>query len=219
MHETTTSMQPSPSFRPHPLTSVRTLKGFEKEKLMNEFKISEFKPKKTAARMKIINRIVSSLSNEKVFKGVLVENWNEKELSIQLNNFLREGMKKIFKDLYPHQTVGKIEKRVDKAILWERASDKTIRANPIFGTRHRPDFAVHIRDLKIAVEIKKGGGGDSLRGGIGQCLIYSMDYDFVIYLYIDVSDGRTVKTNSAGERESYLIRSLWERYNIWLVIV
>lgn len=132
---------------------------------MKDYKISEFKPKKTAARMKIIKGIVSCLNSDDVFKGVTVENWSEKELSIQLHNFLRGGMKIIFQKLHPGQSDKKITQRVDKAVLWEGASDKTIRAIPIFGTRHRPDFAIHVKGIKIAVEIKKGEGGSSLRGG------------------------------------------------------
>lgn len=186
---------------------------------MNEYKIAEFKPKKTAARMKIIDEIVESLNNEMVFKGVTVQNWKEKELSIQVNNFLREGIKIIFKELYPDRSEKKIAQKVDKAILWEIASDKTISTIPMFGSRHRPDFVVHIKGIKIAIELKRGMGGESLRSGIGQCLVYSMDYDFVIYLLIDVSQERKIKNNSAGERERYLIKSLWDKYNIKLVIV
>ena len=186
---------------------------------MNGFKISEFKPKKTAARMKIIEGIVSSLSSSEVFNTVDKEGWKENKIATHLHNFLRKGMENIFQELHPGQSEKGIAKRVEKAVLWEGAHNKTISANKIFGSRHYPDFAVHIKDLKIAVELKSGEGGSSLRGGIGQSLIYSMDYDFVIYILVDSSKDRTAKNNSTGKRESYLIQSLWEQYNIWLEIV
>lgn len=81
---------------------------------MNDYKIAKFKPKKTAARMKIIDEIVGSLNNEKVFKGVTVQNWKEKELSIQVNNFLRDGIKIIFEELYPDRSEKKSHKKLTR---------------------------------------------------------------------------------------------------------
>ena len=186
---------------------------------MADYKISEFKPKKTAVRVKIIEDIVKSLSSDEVFKTVDKEEWKEKKIAAYLYPFLSRGMEKIFQDLHPGQSSKNISRKVENAVLWEGAHNKTISADKVFGSRHYPDFAVHIRGLKIAIELKIGGGGGSLRGGIGQSLIYSMDYDFVIYLLVDSSKERRVKSNSTGKSESYLIQSIWEKYNIKLVIV
>ena len=55
-------------------------------------------------------------------------------------------------------------------MLWEGDVNTTVNNFTFFGTQHRPDFVVKIDRLSVAVEVKKGETGSSLREGIGQSL-------------------------------------------------
>ena len=68
--------------------------------------------------------------------------------------------------------------------------------------------------MNIAIEFKRGESGNSLRSGIGQSLVYSTNYDFVMYLFIDTSKDQRIKNAQTGTKEAQLMMDLWNRYNI-----
>jgi len=73
--------------------------------------------------------------------------------------------------------------------------------------------------MKIAIEFKRGDSGGSLRSGIGQSLIYSTDYDFTVFLFIDTSDNSTIANCSRSEEEERFIENLWKNHNIKFIVV
>ena len=92
---------------------------------------------------------------------------------------------------------------------------------PFFATNHRPDGLLTIYDLRIAFEIKKkGDNGNALRSGIGQSVVYSTQYDFVLYFFfVNITSGHDIKSSRKGEREQYMVDSLWKNYNVKFYIV
>jgi len=62
--------------------------------------------------------------------------------------------------------------------------------------------------------VKKGKTGSAVRAGIGQAIVYTTKYDFVIYLFVDTSEGAKIKRSRNGRKERYVLNSLWENYNI-----
>jgi hypothetical protein len=87
------------------------------------------------------------------------------------------------------------------------------------GTQNRPDMVFEIADLKVAIEIKRGGSGSDLRAGIGQSIIYSTHYDFVLTLFIDTSDDKRVYNASNGSNEINFAEELWKNYNIKFITI
>ena len=87
------------------------------------------------------------------------------------------------------------------------------------GTMNRPDMVLEIDGNRIAIEFKRGDSGGALRSGIGQSLIYSTDYDFTVFLFIDTSfDGR-IKNCSKSIKEEELVQDLWKRHNIKFIVI
>jgi len=76
-----------------------------------------------------------------------------------------------------------------------------------------------IYDLRIAFEIKKGNDSAAVRAGIGQSIVYSTQYDFVLYFFVDTTAGGDIYNAQSGEKEKQLIESLWNNYNIKFKVV
>jgi hypothetical protein len=89
----------------------------------------------------------------------------------------------------------------------------------VFSTNHRPDAILELEDLRIAIEIKKSEAGASLRSGLGQCIIYSSEYDFVIYIFVDITPNQNIRKSVDAEREKKIIDDLWQSHNVSFEIV
>lgn len=107
-----------------------------------------------------------------------------------------------------------------KEFKWEQNKATRVRNFTFFNTNHRPDAELTLPDgLKIAIEIKKGKNGESLRSGIGQSIVYSQKYDFVLYFFVDISEGANIRSAYTGTSEEILIQSLWNNYSIKFFVV
>ena len=91
-------------------------------------------------------------------------------------------------------------------MLWEGEANTNINNFTFFGTQH-PDFVVKIDKLKVAVEVKKGESGSSLREGIGQSLVYASAFDFVVYLYVDISKTKRFVTQKTEHKNKHLFKN------------
>lgn len=76
-----------------------------------------------------------------------------------------------------------------------------------------------MEDLRIAIEVKSDDSGSGIRNGLGQALVYSTDYDFVIYLMIDKSQDSAIANSTKNDLEKALIDRLWNSHNIRMVLV
>ena len=80
-------------------------------------------------------------------------------------------------------------------------------------------MTIQSEGVTIAIEFKKGDRGSSLREGFGHSIVYSTAYDFVIYMFIDVSeDGRIVNGSTAVNEQKFL-QNLWDNFNVKFAIV
>ena len=84
--------------------------------------------------------------------------------------------------------VGEVKsKKIVANFQWEQKLTTTVNNFTIFSTNHRPDAILDLDDFRIGIEIKKDDGGSSLRNGLGQCLLYSSEFDFLLYLFVDIT--------------------------------
>ena len=81
------------------------------------------------------------------------------------------------------------------------------------------DGFVQVDSLRIAVEVKRGETGASVREGLGQSLVYSCEFDFVCYIFVDVSKDKKVKRSLDREAERHLVEDLWENHNVRFGVV
>jgi len=110
------------------------------------------------------------------------------------------------------------EETVKKNLKWEGNVNTTVSHILFMGTQNRPDMIVEMNGLKIAIEFKKGKSGSDLISGIGQSMIYSTHYDFVLYLFIDTSEDKRIVNAQGGVNETEFVDLIWDQYNIKFIV-
>ena len=96
---------------------------------------------------------------------------------------------------------------------------RTIHNLKFLGVPHRPDLEVVVPGTTIAVEIKRGATGQTVREGIGQALVYTRRYDFAVVAIFDTSRKKKIVNALGGEAEKEFVDMLWKRHNIRFVVV
>lgn len=76
-------------------------------------------------------------------------------------------------------------------------------------------------DYDIAIEIKCGSNGSSIREGLGQSLCYSNCYDYVVYLFIDTSSDKHIRDSLSltDGKELSIVDELWANHNVLFSVV
>jgi hypothetical protein len=148
-------------------------------------------------------------------------NRNEDYIKQYMHQPLISELETLYEDLELSKSADKelVKQKAKNCLLWEGDVTTTVNNFTIFGTQHRPDFVVKIDKLRVAVEVKKGETGHSLREGIGQSLVYSSEFDFVVYLYVDISKDKKIRDSMGGVQEQELITDLWDNHNVLFKVV
>jgi len=176
---------------------------------------------KSKRRVKIVESIASAISSKKIFDTIDYRNRNED----YIKQYMHQPLIKELEDLYENLELSKsvdqdvVKQKAKDCLLWEGDVNTTVNNFTFFGTQHRPDFVVKIDRLKVAVEVKKGESGSSLREGIGQSLVYASEFDFVVYLYVDISKDKKIRDAKMGDHEQELIEDLWDSHNVLFQVV
>ncbi len=130
---------------------------------------------------------------------------------------LLETVRRLYEDrgMQPENAI----KKAKDSIVWEKHPKQTIPNVKLFGVHHRPDFVAYIDGMSVAIEVKKGDKGSGLREGLGQCLVYSTRYDFVIFLFIDISKSKKIVDSMVNDDEMAIVEDLWEHNNVLFNVV
>ncbi len=176
------------------------------------------KAKKTQVRITLIEGIVKILRGKRIF-SVLRKDVDESTLKTFMFPILVDGMKHIYRNLYPNYEPGTIQRKADLAVIWEGDKSVIINNTKLFGVQHRPDFVIRAEGVRIAIEIKRGEKGDVVREGLGQGLVYVSDYDVVIVLLRDTSKDKKIVDSLDSIAESELVTALWEIFNVKFEVV
>lgn len=108
----------------------------------------------------------------------------------------------------------------DQGFKWEQKITTTVSNFNFFATHHRPDAVLEVNDnLRIAIELKKGDSGQAIRAGIGQALVYATQFNFTIYLFVDMTPAKDIQSSLIAEKEKALIDSLWKNYNVKFIVL
>ena len=174
----------------------------------------------TKKRVKFLETTIRKMAKHELFSKA-VSRKRDTEPQIQKALFLRleDELPKILQNIFS-VTKEKAQKIVRNDFAWEQNVNTTVNNFSFFATSHRPDSVLSVKnELRIAIEIKKGDSGSELRVGIGQAIVYSTQFDFVIYFFVDVSPDNDIKSSVTGKKEKELINSLWNNYNIKFKVV
>jgi hypothetical protein len=178
------------------------------------------KTAQTKKRSSVVDAIVDSLEKHDIFSGIVrIRNNTEAEIQQTLFMELEKKLPSILSDHF-NFSEKKSNKIVKEDFKWERKVSTSVPSFNFFETNHRPDSVLEInKKLRIAIELKVGDSGQALRSGIGQAVVYSTQYNFTIYLFVDTTRGRDIKSSIKGEKEQALINSLWKNYNVKFIVV
>lgn len=173
---------------------------------------------KSTKRQNVIETICEGITHREIFETIDYKNQSEDKIKqftypILVNSLTNFLVKVRGKDR------DRARNFVKERLLWEGNIKTTVHHTRFMGTMNRPDMIFEIDATKIAIEFKRGDSGGALRSGIGQSLIYSTDYDFTIFLFIDTSKDGKIKNCKKSEEEQWLIDDLWKRYNIKFLVV
>lgn len=174
--------------------------------------------KKSQKRTMIVERVLNALKNDDIFNRLKYKQKSETELQNRMAIYLQKEVQRLYEDVkgYVPETA---LKRARTDFASEEDPKTTVNNFVLMGVQHRPDFTIDFDGLSIAVEIKKGDSGQSVREGIGQSIVYSSNFSFVVYLFVDCSKDNRVKNSMNGDRERKLKESLWENYNVLFDVV
>lgn len=178
------------------------------------------KAKKTLARVKFLEEITQTMANHQSL-STIVSRANVTEYYIQRALFLelQSRLPKLLEQSFGYSP-RYCEKIARERFKWEQNVTTTVHNFSFMATNHRPDAVLDIKNhYRIAIEIKRGKDGSELRSGIGQSLVYSTQFDFVIYIFVDITSGYDIRNSVGAEKEKGLIDGLWEEYNIAFKVV
>lgn len=169
---------------------------------------------KTQKRLEVLEAIIQIFKNDVLISSLNFDQKQEGDLKDSIFFNLLVGLKRYFHDKHPDYKDATIERKANRAVTWEGHKLESISPTWILGVSHRPDYVIDIIGIRIAVEIKKADDGSSIREMIGQSIVYSREYDFVIGLIIDITKDAAIISSVEGENETALLDELWEQHNI-----
>lgn len=176
---------------------------------------------KTDLRVWIVDRIMSCLQGDNIFHTLDYRRRSESYLKQYMHQPLQAAMLEVMDRIDPRLSVVAKKRNAKACLFWEGDVNTTVNHVRFLGVQHRPDFIVKAAGVKIAVEVKRGESGAGVREGIGQSLVYaaSEDFDFVVYLFADISRDKKILEATERERDAAFIRSLWDLYNVRFSVV
>jgi len=170
--------------------------------------------KKTRKAIEALEHIIEFLKSDHIYKTYDYKSRSEFFLKGPINEALRDGIREYYLRKNPHYRNTTLDRKVIKALTYEGDIKKSIAGTMLFSVSHRPDYVVELDGIRTAIEIKCDDSGSGIREGLGQALVYSTNYDFVILLFIDTSKGSTIAHSVLDKNEKSIIESLWRDYNI-----
>ena len=167
--------------------------------------------------MAFVERVAAALTHRDIL-GVMGVKKSEDKLKTFMYGALLRELRRLHSELSPGVAESRIERKAQHSVVWEGDVSRTIHHQMFLGVQHRPDFEVLLPNTSIAVEVKLVGAGQGVREGLGQALVYSRKYDFVILLAIDVTRSGSFKESLLQESERVFIDSLWDLHNIRVAV-
>lgn len=173
---------------------------------------------KSQKRIAFIDYISEAVTHQDIFGTIKYQNQSEEKIKQFIYPHLVENLAEY---VVKEQGLEKLEAKelVKKSLKWEGNVNTTVHHILFMGTQNRPDMVLEMNGIKIAIEFKRGDKGSDLRAGIGQSMIYSTHYDFVLFLFIDTSEDKRIFNATGGVNEQEFVRIMWDQYNTKFIVV
>lgn len=141
----------------------------------------------------------------------------------QIQTEIRPIIVEYLKEWFKKEGVVDYEGKAYDSFYWEgqEGRNRTPR-NGAFGSFNYPDFIIKA-PYNVAIEYKQSPNGSTVKQGIGQSIVHTIsgDHDFVYYLFNDQSKEKRIRESTNGEKraEEAIIKTLWNDFNVRLVVV
>ena len=168
---------------------------------------------KSQKRLDFMELISEAITQDDIFNTIDYKNKTEDQIKQFVYPHLVQSLTQYLVE-NTDTTAEKAKSKVKQNLKWEGDVNTTVHHTLFMGTLNRPDMVLEMNGMNIAIEFRRGDSGNSLRSGIGQSLVYSTNYDFVMYLFIDTSKDQRIKNAQTSTKEAELMSDLWNRYNI-----
>ena len=173
---------------------------------------------KSQKRIAFIDYISEAVTHQDIFGTIKYQNQSEEKIKQFIYPHVVENLTEY---VVKEQGLEKSDAKelVKKSLKWEGNVNTTVHHILFMGTQNRPDMVLEMNGIKIAIEFKRGDKGSDLRAGIGQSMIYSTHYDFVLFLFIDTSEDKRIFNATGGVNEQEFVRIMWDQYNTKFIVV
>lgn len=172
---------------------------------------------KSQKRIDFLDLVTEAITHNDIFGTIDYKKKNEDQIKQFIYPHLVESLTQyVMEDQGKDKETAK--ELVKKNLKWEGNVNTTVNHILFMGTQNRPDMVLELNGLRIAIEFKRGDNGSGLRSGIGQSMIYSTHYDFVLYLFVDTSKDGKIKNAQGGVNETEFVDLLWNQYNIKFIV-
>lgn len=173
---------------------------------------------KSKNRIEILEMLQDGISSGEIFETINYKNQSEDKIKQFIYPNLLNKLTDYVMEKHGYSRSLAREK-AKTMIKWEGNVNTTVKNIHFMGTANRPDMTVDIGGIKIAIEVKKGNRGSSLREGFGQAIIYSTSFDFVLYQFIDTSEDNRIKNGSSAITEQAFLNNIWDNFNIKFIVI
>ena len=146
-----------------------------------------------------------------------VKHKSEVEIQAELRPLIIRYLEEHFRVAGYKDCVGK----ANKSFYWEGQEGRYGKGRKkTFGSRNYPDFII-TKPYLIAIEYKQSTRGSTVKQGIGQSLLHTLNEEFhyVYYLFHDASEDKIIEKSTKEKYESDLINKMWEDFNVSIKFV
>ena len=172
---------------------------------------------KSQKRIALLDLVTEAITHDDIFSTIDYRNKSEDQIKQFVYPHLVESLTEyVIENSGKEKSVAK--DYVKKHLKWEGNVNTTVNHILFMGTQNRPDMILEMNGLKIAIEFKRGEKGSDLRSGVGQSMIYSTHYDFVMYMFVDTSKDKRIKNAQSGVNETEFVELLWNQFNIRFIV-
>jgi hypothetical protein len=173
---------------------------------------------KSKKRLKLLSIIEEGITSHEIFETIDYKNQSEDKIKQFIYPNLLNSLSKWITESKGFEP-SLARKKAKTMVKWEGNVKTTVKNIHFMGTSNRPDMTVETNGVRVAIEFKKGYNGSSLRDGFGQSLVYSTVYDFVIYMFIDISAEKKIVNGATSVVEQSFLEKLWDNFNIKFLVV
>lgn len=173
---------------------------------------------KSKKRLDLLKVIQEGITTREVFETIDYKNQSEDKIKQFIYPHLLDQLTEYIMDKKGFSR-GLAKEKARTMIKWEGNVKTTVKNIQFMGTANRPDMTVDFDGISVAIEFKKGDRGSALREGFGQSIIYSTAYDFVVYMFIDISQEGKINNGSSAITEQKFLENLWNNFNVKFAIV